>query len=294
MHNSSVMKKSALKISRIASPPSPAQTARRVFGGELLAFGGLAGIRRLTRQARRLLRAHFGCDDPTRAHLRFRREEFIARAQAARDAFDADARLLQWFAAAMEEAGFAPPDLFRDRLILRAAPPPATHGGGLHSHTHPHRDTWGVAIFSQMNWWTPLWPLSRKRALGFWPDYFNRPLANNTAQWSFKEYNEARRRAAPGQKPAYPAAPIPSESPRGEPLPAVVAPGELLCFSAAHLHGTIADDPERARFNIEIRTVHLPDLRAGRAAPNADCATPKMAARLFSRAADGKSLAEFI
>jgi hypothetical protein len=289
---------SAMQISRIPPPP-PSQTAARIFRGELLAFGGLGGIRKLGRAARGLLRECFECADPPRAHLRFGKEEFIARAQAAREAFDGDSRFLDYFAAAMGEAGFAAADLFWDRLILRVAPPPATHGGGLHSHTHPHRDTWGVAIFSQMNWWTPLWPLSHKRALGFWPDYFNRPLANTTARWSFGEYSAARKVALPGQKPDYPAAPTPTESPQGEPLAALVAPGELLCFSAAHLHGTIARAANLTRFNIEIRTVYLPDIRANRAAPNADCATPKMAAGLFSRVADrGKerkeSLAGFL
>lgn len=181
-----------------------------------------------------------------------------------------------------------------DTPRLRVAPPVATHGGGAAAHIGPHRDTWGVGAQAQINWWAPVWPLARGRTICFYPGYFRRPLANTTASWSFAEYNAARRAAPAGRMPDYPSAPVPLAAPDERPTPVVIAPGDLLCFSAAHLHGSVANATTLTRFSVEVRSVDPEDVRAGRGAPNADCATPKTMLGLFRAARDGTPLSRFL
>lgn len=55
---------------------------------------------------------------------------------------------------------------------------------------------------------------------------------------------------------------------------AVIDPGEMLCFSGAHLHASIPNTTDVARFNIETRTVCIDDLAAERGAPDLDHTAP--------------------
>jgi len=41
-----------------------------------------------------------------------------------------------------------------------------------------------------------------------------------------------------------------------------VEPGDFLCFSSAHLHGTMPNESQRTRFSVEVRTVSALDLPA--------------------------------
>ena len=289
------MKHSPISIVRLSAPQEADKIAARVLcGGEFIAFADVAGIKKIVRAARRIARESFACEFPPFAHRIYSRDEFLKRAKEAQDSFRDLPPLKKHFADALGEIGFNCEEVFWDSLLLRIAPPLQTHDGGLQSHAHLHRDTWGVAIFEQMNWWAPIWPATRARTIGFFPDYFRRPLANTTAEWSFGKYLAARKAAPAGQKPDYPAAPVAAENPKGAIVPAAVAQNDVMCFSAAHLHGSIPNASALTRFSFEIRTVNLADRRAQRFAPNADCQTPKPAARIFFRIGDGKSLAELI
>jgi hypothetical protein len=45
---------------------------------------------------------------------------------------------------------------------------------------HPHRDTWYSAPMCQLNWWLPIYSIDPDNAMGFYPDYFNVPVKNNS------------------------------------------------------------------------------------------------------------------
>ena len=65
-----------------------------------------------------------------------------------------------------------------------------------------------------------------------------------------------------------------------------IEPGDLLCFSGAHLHAGVPNHTGVARFSIETRTVDADDVAAGRGAPNVDGAAPRVAREWFRRVAD--------
>ena len=226
--------------------PARATTAARLgaqaFAGKLLLFPPSAAMRRLTARVRGIARECFETRHPPHAHRLYSRAEFLRRAEAAQKRVNSE-ECKPLFAEALDAAGAKKDDLFWDTLGLRVAPPVRDESDwnkrGFRSHVAVHRDTWGAGFQAQINWWSPLWPLAARRTMGFYPSYWARPLANTTAEWSFREFLASRKKATGGRAAAYPSAPRALASPDESPLPLLMRPGALLCFSSAHLHSSI-------------------------------------------------------
>ena len=71
----------------------------------------------------------------------------------------------------------------------------------------------------------------------------------------------------------------------------VIEPGDLLCFSGAHLHASVPNSTGVARFSVEVRTVDARDAAEdGRGAPNVDGEAPRVAKDWFRHVVDGTPL----
>lgn len=235
-----------------------------LFDGRLVVFEDLAPVRRLVHRARALLERVFGTDDPVGAEGRLAAADFRRAALRARKMVDADATVARCWRDVLATIGHAPEDTWLDRIRLRVVPSRRDVDHPRLGILPPHRDTWGSGIAAQINWWLPLYPLRDTRTMLLWPAAFRRPVANDSATWSFEEFRR-------GDIANYPLLPAAHEPPPAPAVPVSIAPGQLLAFSAAHLHGGTSDASGRTRFGIDSRTVWEPDRRAGRGAPNVDC-----------------------
>ena len=56
--------------------------------------------------------------------------------------------------------------------------------------------------------------------------------------------------------------------------PVVIAPGDVLLFSGAHLHSSVLNFTGKTRFSTEIRMVDAEDFSRGEGAPNVDGRAP--------------------
>ena len=284
---------SALKLSPAHAPTTMSRIGTQVFAGNLLLFAPSPAMRNLLAQVRKVARECFDISHPPHAHRKYSRDEFLRRAEDAQKRVNT-AECKQLFAAVLDGLGISRKNLFWDTLGLRVAPPIQNADDlalrGFRSFVPVHRDTWGAGFQSQINWWAPVWSLAARRTMGFYPSYWMRPLRNTSAEWSFREFLASRKRAANGSAAAYPSAPNALENPDESPVPLRMRPGELLCFSSAHLHTSIANATALTRFSLEIRTLHLDDLRRNRGAPNADNESRCNIVGLFSSAADGAPL----
>jgi len=140
---------------------------------------------------------------------------------------------------------------------------------------YPHRDTWYGHPSALINWWIPLDDLAAEETFEFYPDYFERPVANDSeifdyaawiAQgWSLKIGWQDR---DAGLKADYPG--VIGEPDRGRRVGFACKRGDTLLFAGAHLHATRPQSFGRSRFSVEFRAVHLGDYAAGRGAPNVD------------------------
>lgn len=260
--------RSQLPIRHWTLDEAPQAASEALFGGALLVFGQLPSVAQLGERARGILADTFGNDNPPSAEGRlsacaFRRLALLARRRVANDA-----KVASLWRATLATIGFDASWL--DRIRLRVVPSRRDIDHRRLQALAPHRDTWGSGIQAQVNWWLPLYPLADTRTMLLWPHRFDRPIVNDSAEWSFDD--------ARGGGTLLPTA---TAAPPEAGVPVRIKPGDLLAFSAAHLHGGVADESGLTRFGIDTRTVWEADRLAGRGAPNVDGPAPQPARQMW-------------
>ncbi|MBT5351694.1 MAG: hypothetical protein HOL54_08105, partial [Rhodospirillales bacterium] len=113
------------------------------------------------------------------------------------------------------------------------------------------------------------------------------PVTNTSGEWDYRELL-TRRRDGDDSYPLLPVATGPVDDSGA--WTCNISPGDLLCFSGAHLHASVPNTTPLTRFSTEVRTVCLDDLNHGRAAPDLDGAAPRQPLEWFNRMADGTPL----
>lgn len=277
-----------MKLQEVEPPIRDAALADRVFDGQVLVFRRVGPIRELCRAARRSIREELGTRDPVKAHEIHSRAELVARVRRLQTRFRRDPEIGLSFREALAELGLDLEALFWDRMVLRVVPPRTAGAPDEIAQIGPHRDVWGVGIQQQVNWWAPIFPVARNRTLCIYPDHWSRPLANTSASWRLATYIAESRGRRHGRAGGYPSTPEPLETPRGSRFEPVIRPGDLLCFSSAHLHASVPNRSAFTRVSFEIRTFSRHDVRLGRGAPNVDCASPRPEYRLFRNVLSGE------
>jgi hypothetical protein len=200
-----------------------------------------------------------------------------------------DARIKELFRAALEHVGVDPARSYWDSIYLRLVPPIEPGAERQVGRIGFHRDTWSSNVLQQTNWWATIRPLSADRTIAFYPAYWSRPIANTSADWDLDEIRALRRSGKRDEDIAI--VPEPSEPvDTSSELRIVVEPGDLLCFSGAHLHATVPNVSDQTRVSVELRTVSLDDLAQGRGAPDVDGRAPKVPLEWFRSMEDGAPL----
>jgi hypothetical protein len=258
-----------------------------VYGGDLLVFKGVEPMVGLCALTDELIRETLGSLDPVGAQFELNREDYVATVGELQRLYRRHGRAKRLLFAALGSVGV---DLRRtcwDWLHLRVLP----HGEGEADRRTGrlgiHRDTWASNVYAQTNWWAPIYRISADRTVAFYPGYWSRPVKNTSGDWDLEEIRAQKSRGAPTK----PAVPEPSEpvDPASE-LRVVIEPGDLLCFSGAHLHAGVPNSTGVARFSVEARTVDAEDVALGRGAPNVDGAAPHVALSWFHSVERGTSL----
>lgn len=134
-----------------------------------------------------------------------------------------------------------------------------------------HRDVWYANPQSQINWWIPLHNVTEVETFCFYNDLFSQPVANTSSQFDYDVWMRTvgfgkSHRGDPNSYPL-PTADLPSID---SALEFSLKRGEILLFSAAHLHQTLPNKSGLTRVSIDFRTVNIGDENAGIGAPNAD------------------------
>ncbi len=261
---------------------------RQIYGGHVCVLRQVGAARRLCE--------HFAADyleaggeqfarvsSPTATHSETPAEERAAFCES----FERDAVVLELYREIMRECGVDARVTCWDRVRLRVqqsgagldvVDDVALHGSGKYSSTLPiHRDTWASNIQQQINVWMPLAEIDVGRTLAIHPSFFDAPVSNSSAAWDFDELKRARK----AQKP-YPQLPMLvldgldglEQRIEDDARPVVIAPGDVLMFSGAHLHSSVLNFSGRTRFSTEMRIVDAEDFARGEGAPNVDGGAP--------------------
>lgn len=249
-----------------------------LFGGALLVFPRVPSLGAFRERVADLIHEQFADVDPLTAQDSMDPEELDSVIGALRGKVGHDDMVRQHALAALAETGVDLGDTYWDKVNLRMLP---SGGGHAKRGTGWHRDTWGSNVDAQMNWWTPIFPITVDRTISFAPDRWNRAVANSSSRWS----------PAAARQQVVPPIPEPEEAISGlAELPVVIEPGDFLCFSAAQLHRSVPNRTGVTRFSVEVRTVFGVDVRTGRGAPNVDSRTPDSHYRWFRHVGNGRPL----
>jgi hypothetical protein len=207
-----------------------------------------------------------------------------------RSRFRDDAELKRLFRASLELAGVDASRTYWDSLYLRVVLPVDPGAERQIGRIGFHRDTWGSNILQQTNWWTTIRPLSRERTIALYPAYWSKSIENTSAGWDLDEIRAMRRSGTADED--LPIVPEPTEPvDTSSELRIVIEPGDLLCFSGAHLHASVPNVSQHTRFSVELRTVNRDDFERGRGAPDLDGRAPRVPLEWFRSMDDGAPLA---
>lgn len=273
----------------MATPlPEPERNAR-IYRGELVVFRGLETMAQLTDRLRAHCVSHLG-DDPSSAHQTLRPADFEKAAAALHTAVRKDSELNLAWREVLSALNTDLDETYGDGVVVRVQPPSAGAQGQRTGPLRAHRDTWGSNLAAQINWWAPLYETTPERTLALFPGFFKRAVENDSAGWNFQEMLQAQRgKRAPG----YPLLPTATHVPDwDDALVLSLLPGDLLCFSGAHLHASVPNTTALTRLSFETRTVNRSDMYNGAGAPNVDGSAPYITPQIFRQLRNGRKLGE--
>lgn len=160
-----------------------------------------------------------------------------------------------------------------DRPRLRVILPKGHHLEAAAPVYYAHRDTWYANPRSQLNWWVPLHDVEPHQTFVFYPEAFDQSVSNDSHEFDYDRWRHQVGFAT-------------ASAPKGAVYPRALdslshlqrqgfaaRKGDLLVFSAAQLHQTLAFDHGLPRLSLDFRTVYLPDHAAGLGAPDPDNAS---------------------
>lgn len=254
-------------IRRQGTNKAATDIARQVFDGKIIIFSGLDELDALLDQARRHCETAFDNSRPDLIVGLSKENEFLEKAEKLDRAFARAPETAQLFNALFAGIGLPLETLYIDRWRLRCNPSDHDFLSDKVRHVPPHRDNWGSHIHQQVNWWAPLYEIEAQQSLLFYPDHWANPVDNDSATWSLEELKSRRQKGDAGSYPTLPTA-RGDLSHQGTAL--VIRPGEIACFSGAHLHASAENRSGRCRFNLETRSINRIDMENGLAAPNID------------------------
>ncbi|KFN43130.1 hypothetical protein [Arenimonas oryziterrae] len=269
-----------------------AQRRQRLFEGALLVHTPRDATAALADHAIALITEMLSAEDPERAQFALPVDQFIAKVGPLKSRFTNDLQTKKLVREVLIAFGCDLETTYFDVPRLRVVP----HGGYLSSGVSyaykAHRDIWYASPTAQVNWWMPVFEVTAERAMSFFPEYWDRPVENSSADFDYGEWCRVGRTMASSQvtedtrKHPLPLAPVETRSE----LRIAGTKGDAILFSAAHLHSTAPNQSGLTRFSIDFRTVNLADLEAGRGAANIDSRATGTTLGDFLRASDFEPL----
>lgn len=276
-----------VSIMHVDTLPAENERNSRVYSGDLIIIRGHPRMADFLAMLRTRCRTYLS-KDPERIH----RHESDAKVEGAfaqlRANLRQDEQVNNAWRTTLAEMGVDVDVTYGDGVVVRGQTPHSNRVGSRLAPLSAHRDTWGSHIAAQTNWWAPLYATTPERTLALYPGYFERSVANDSAGWDFRLMVKAQKSNRIAEYPHLPT--VHEAPPVSEALAISLFPGDLLCFSGAHLHATVPNTTELTRLSFETRTVNGNDAMAGIGAPNVDGGATYTAYQLFTHLTDGEKL----
>jgi len=208
------------------------------------------------------LQAHFG-ESPRD----YRGSDFLARLQLVRQELS-QAHWRSLCRDFLQSLGIDLAKFSLDRFRLRGVMPGAENIPAAAAAFYAHRDCWYANPQAQINLWMPLHDVDRLCSFGFYPELFEVAVENESCGFDYDDFVGHGGFQSTAKVPVHPHWTA-TEQPE-PPYCVELKQGNLLLFSAAHLHRSLPNRSGRIRFSLDLRLVHLQDYAQGLGAPNCD------------------------
>ena len=286
-------------LSEIHYPLDPRKFHDRIYAGEILCFKALPEMANLVAHAKSLATKVSSPYSPPDVHKQFSRAEMIKVFGAYQREFSRSETSLSIWRKLIDQIGFSPDLMARDRLLARIQTPkedkPEPDRNRVISTLRFHRDTWGSNLYSQVNWWAPVYPISAGRTMAIFPECWDKPVPNTSAGFDLSDVIRRSRDASVPSPDVDAVIPhIQADFDPGVGEPVLIEPGDLIAFSGAHAHVSVAENTGLTRFSFETRSLWIPDVIDGVGAPNIDGQAKWMSPGWFKRMSDGRRLNDIL
>lgn len=276
----------------------PREMAIRAYNGALFVLPPTAESLALCNWARELCEEAFHPHDPTTAQHDLDVDQFVEIAGPLKPRFIHHPKTRELQKAYLKALGYNSLLTYLDVPQLRVVTSDGYLKSGIELKQPPHRDTWWSAPMQQIQFWGPVFPMSRYSSMEFYPFYHRSAVPNTSREFNIYHWNTTGRKNAAEQRRG--------DDKRGIPQPAVplqhpgacqiVLPvGGMVLFSANELHATTDNITGKTRFSIDFRVVDVEHVRDGLGAQNVDDESQGVALRDFRRVLDDADFpAEYI
>jgi hypothetical protein len=265
---------------------------RALYGGALAKLPATRATSALVDATLALLGEEIGPGDVRALPSVLDPEDLFARVGRIRKRLYLEPRFHRLVRDVLDASGWGSAQTAFDPLRLRVVPHAGHENPRAAPVYYPHRDTWYAHPQGIVTWWIPLHDLAEDETFVFYPEWFDRPVPNDSEifdydawvarGWSLKigwQDIEAGRTA---RYPQVAGAFAPGRS-----VGFACARGENVLFSGAHFHRTLRQMTGRCRFSLDFRVVHLGDHAEGLGAPNVDNRSRGSALRDYTMPGDG-------
>jgi hypothetical protein len=271
----------------VDAPFSDDDRRAALFRGDLFVFSPTPATRKLCDLARGMIVEAFAPHDPRTVDRHLSMEACAAILAKLKPAFIHHPECKKILPDIIAGIGGDPDKVYFDVPRMRSAYPTDYLTSGIAYAFHAHRDTWYSAPPCQINWWLPIYELTSENCLAFYPEYFDKALANNSEIYNYYEWNQkSRAEAAKHVKSDTREQPKLQESISSRDVRLLCPAGGMILFSGEHLHETVPNTSGVARYSIDFRTVHVDDVRTHAGAPNVDSRATGTTMRDYLRCSD--------
>jgi hypothetical protein len=267
----------------------PLEMATRAYNGAVILLPPSPESLALANWARELCEEAFHPLDPTTAQHQMDVDRFVEIAGPLKPRFIHHPRTRQLQKAYLQALGYDADRTYLDVPRMRVVTSDKFLQSGIGLNLPAHRDTWWSAPMQQIQFWGPLFPMSRYSSMEFYPYYHRMPMPNTSNEFNIYRWNGTGRKNAADQKSG--------EDKRGIPRPLgtiehpgavqIVLPvGGMVLFSANEMHATTQNITGKTRFSIDFRLVDVEHVRDNVGAIGVDNYSQGIALRDFRRISD--------
>lgn len=168
----------------------------KLYNGDLYVYEPSQGTQALCELAREMCEKAFAPYHPVEAQHHLPVEEYNEILKDLKPRFIHHPRCKELIPQLLAEHGCDLEKTYFDVPRLRTATAGDYLSSGLAYAFKPHRDTWYSPPMCQLNWWLPVYELSADNGMAFYPQYWNTPIRNSSADFNYQNWNLTGRKQA--------------------------------------------------------------------------------------------------